>query len=110
LEVSDSDLEFARLIGDWCLMAQMHMFGQMVIEAQEREQSGFVPRKRSFKIREAYARLPMEGITTETLVTEGVARDVHLAGTTIRRWLDDGLIEKMSDKKTYRKLFKEIPI
>ena len=110
LSVEDSDIEFARLIGDWCLMAQMHMFGEMVMEAQQREQSNFVPRKRSQKIREAYARLPMEGITTELLVSEGVAKDLNTASITLRRWLDDGLIVRLRDNKTYRKLFNEIPV
>ena len=108
LSVTDSDLEFARLIGDWCLMAQMHMYGQMVMEAQEREQSAFVPRKRSMKIREAYARLP-ETITTEILVSEGVAANMQCASMTLRRWLDDGLVEK-ADNKSYRKKYKEIPM
>lgn len=110
LEVTDSDIEFARLIGDWCLMAQMHMFGEMVMEAQQREQSNFVPRKRSQKVREAYAQLPMEGITTETLVSEGVAKDVVTANNTLHRWLDDGLVVRLNDKKTYRKTYKEIPV
>jgi hypothetical protein len=107
LTVLDSDLEFARLIGDWCLMAQMRMFGQMVIEALARERSNFTPRKRSRKIREAYALLP-EQLTSETLVTNGVAKDVMTASHTLGRWLADGLIEKINNK-TYRKKFNEIP-
>ncbi len=107
MEVIDSDLEFARLIGDWCLMAQMHMFGEMVMEAQEREWSDFVPRKRSTKVREAYARLP-ETITTETLVSEGVCRDINIASTTLRRWEADGLVKKV-DNRSYRKTFAKIP-
>jgi hypothetical protein len=89
-------------------MAQMHMFGEMVMEAQERERSNFVPRKRSTKIREAYASLPEE-LTTETLVSCGVANDLNVAGITLRRWLEDGLVEKIDNKK-YRKLYKEIPV
>ncbi len=108
LSVTDSDLEFARLIGDWCLMAQMHMFGEMVMEAQERERSNFVPRKRSTKIREAYASLPEE-LTTETLVSSGVANDLSYASKTLQRWLEDGLVKK-TDNKKYRKLYKEIPV
>ena len=106
LEVRDDDLEFARLIGDWCLMAQMHLFGQMVIDAQERERSNFTPRKRSTKIREAYARLPKE-LDRETLVANGVARSVDAASVTLGRWLDDGLVCK--DGKKYIKKYKEIP-
>ena len=36
LEVEDSDLEYARLIGDWCLEMQLFMFGQMFVEADEK--------------------------------------------------------------------------
>jgi hypothetical protein len=109
LEVLDSDLEFARLIGDWCLMAQMHMFGQMVIEAQERENSAFIPRKRSTKVREAYASLPMEGLTAETLVDRGVSANVNTAYVTLRRWLEDGLVSS-TEKGVYKKKYNEIPI
>ena len=109
LEVHDSDLEFARLIGDWCLMAQMHLFGEMVMEAQERERSQFVPRKRSTKIREAYAMLP-DKLTSETLVERGVCKDVNRSNETLRRWLADGLVEMSEEMKVYRKKFKEIPI
>ena len=107
LEVRDDDLEFARLIGDWCLMAQMHFYGQMVIDAQERERSTFTPRKRSTKIREAYARLPRQ-LDRETLVAEGVSASVEAASVTLKRWLDDGLVVK--EGKKYVKKFDEIPI
>ena len=107
LKVEDSDLEFARLIGDWCLMAQMHMFGQMVMDAREREMSNYVPRKRSNKVREAYAQLP-ELINTELLVSEGLAKNVNAAGATLRRWLADGLVAA-ANNNNYRKCFQEIP-
>ncbi len=107
LTVQDDDLEFARLIGDWCVMAQMRMFGNMVMEAQEREKSQFVPRKRSTKVREAYAHLPKE-ITTETLVQEGIARNIRYASQVLNRWVEDGLAEKQG--KVYVKKYSEIPI
>ena len=106
LTVDDSDLEFARLIGDWCLMAQIRMFGNMVMEAQEREKSQFVPRRRSSKIRDAFAALPKE-FEAEKLVSNGLCRNIGNARVTILRWLNDGLIEK-NDKK-YTKKFNEIP-
>lgn len=107
LEVRDDDLEFARLIGDWCLMAQMHMFGEMVMQAQERERSQFTPRRRSTKVREAFARLPRE-MTSETLVAVGLCKDINAAGMTLRRWLEDGLVTR--EGKKYTKKFNEIPI
>ena len=109
LEVLDSDLEFARLIGDWCIMAQMHMFGQMVMEAQERENSAFIPRKRSTKVREAYASLPMEGLTAETLVDRGISSSISVARVTLHRWLGDGLVIE-TGKGEYKKKYNEIPI
>jgi hypothetical protein len=73
------------------------MFGEMVMESQERERSNFVPRRLSTKIREAYARLPMDGITTELLVNGGT-RDLKGASGTLNIWLADGLV--IRDKKT----------
>ena len=109
LTIEDSDLEFARLIGDWCLTAQMHMFGQMVMEALEREQTAFTPRKRSSKVREAYASLPMEGLTAEKLVEQGACASVNTARVTLHRWFADGLVSE-SGKGIYKKKYTEIPI
>ena len=108
LEVRDDDLEFARLIGDWCLMAQMRLFGNMVIEAQERERSNFTPRKRSTKVREVYASLPME-IKTETLVQAGLVQNLRGATVILRRWLEDGLVERKNNY-VYIKKYNEIPV
>ena len=41
------------------------------------------------------------------LVDEGVSTNIDSAGTTLRRWLNDGLVEKV--EKRYRKKFSEIP-
>jgi hypothetical protein len=107
LEVGEADLEFARLIGDFCLMTQLHLFGQQVVEAMEREKSAFIPRKRSNKVKEAYALLP-DTLTRETLVENGVAKDAKYASGLLMRWLKDGLVSKL-DKDNYRKTYKEIP-
>jgi hypothetical protein len=108
LEVRDDDLEFARLIGDWCLMTQMYMYGEMVMDAQQREREQFIPRRRSQKVREAYAKLPKE-LTTVLLVSQGVCKDVMRASETLRRWQADGLVEENKEKKCYIKKFDEIP-
>jgi len=107
LEVRDDDLEFARLIGDWCLMAQMRMFGNMVLEAQERERSQFTPRKRTTKVREAYAMLPKE-IRTEMLVERGLAKNLNCASNILRRWADDGLVTQ--NGRNYTKNYDMIPL
>ena len=106
LPVDGSDLEFCRLIGDWCLMAQMRLFGQMVMDAREREQQQFVPRRRSHKVRELYAGLKEEFTREEMVMTSQMSNGG--VTNTLRRWLDDGLIEK-TGTNSYRKKFKKIP-
>jgi hypothetical protein len=106
LIVEDDDLEFAKLIGDWCLMAQMRMFGNMVMDAQEREKNQFVPRRRSTKIREAYASLPKD-FKLEDLVKAGIAKNAKRASNVVNRWKSDGLVE--ISNYGYTKKFKNIP-
>ena len=104
--VLDSDLEFAKLIGDWCLMAQMRIFGAQVADAQERERQSFVPRRRSNRIREVYKNLP-DLLTTTYLVEHNICSDLNKAGLFLRRWCEDGLVERVNYRE-YRKKFKEI--
>ncbi len=106
LPVDDSDLEFCRLIGDWCLMTQMNLYGQMVMDAKEREKQNFVPRRRSRKIRNLYASLPEE-FNLDMLKKDG-AND-RTCYVTISRWVNDGLVAMTGDR-TYRKIFEEIPV
>ena len=108
LVVDNSDLEFARLIGDWCLMAQMHLFGQQVMEALQREREQFTPRKRSTKIRDLYASLP-DTFTQEDIKLQMPNTNRAYASNTVLRWLADGLVEK-TNKRTYKKKYKEIPV
>ena len=110
LTVTDSDLEFARLIGDFCLFSQMHMFGQQVMDALEAEKRMFVPKRRSNKVRQAYKQLPREGITREMLVERGICKDSGYAGKMLRRWLEQGLVRRDEEQKTFTKLYDEIPL
>ena len=109
LQVADDDLEFACLIGDWCLMAQMHLFGQMVMEAQERENGNFVPMRRQHSTRDAYATLPMENITPALLVQMGIRKELNSAGALLSKWAAEKLVTKMS-RGVYNKKYKEIPL
>ena len=109
LQVADDDLEFACLIGDWCLMAQMHLFGQMVMEAQEREKGNFVPMRRQHTTRDAYATLPMENITPALLVQMGIRKELNSAGALLSKWAAEKLVTKMS-RGVYNKKYKEIPL
>ncbi len=106
--VTDEDLDFACLIADFCLMAQMSVFGDCVMKALATENLIFTPRKRSNKVREAYAKLPMEGITPELLVSMGLSNSVNAAKKTLARWQEDGLVAYQEG--TFKKIFEEIPL
>lgn len=108
LEVLDSDLEFARLIGDFCLASQMHFFGQMVMDALDNESKTFVPRRRSRKVREMYAMLP-PAFSVDALVEKGFSKSLSAARVIIHRWREDGLIKQDDNADVFIKNFKEIP-
>ena len=93
LEVDDSDLEYARLIGDWCMEMQVFMFGEMTREAQQREREAFAPMKMHSRTREAFNNLPAT-LTPEKLVESGVATNMESARKTLYRWAQKGLLEK----------------
>ena len=93
LEVDDSDLEYARLIGDWCMEMQVFMFGEMTREAQRREREAFAPMKMHSRTREAFNNLPAT-LTPEKLVESGVATNMESARKTLYRWAQKGLLEK----------------
>jgi len=105
LKVEDSDLEFARLIGDWCLQAQMFMFGQMVMDAQEKEEMAFVPRKYHTKTRSIYNALP-DKITVSDIIKAGLAEKVKYAMVVLRRWEKDDLVETEDDATWTKKIQK----
>lgn len=108
LVCDDSDLEFARLIGDFCLMSQMHYFGQMVMEALDSQTNDFEPRRRSTKVREAYNQLPTEFTTEDVMQMLGL-KSLSIAGQTCRRWIADGIITAPKDRK-YKKIKKELTL
>lgn len=91
--IIDSDLEFAQLIGDWCLLMQMRLFGGMVEDARRNEASLFLPRKYKTQTRDAYRRLPAK-FQASDLVKEGIAKSEGAARVLLSRWAADGLVEK----------------
>ncbi|MBR1414950.1 MAG: hypothetical protein IJ570_03695 [Prevotella sp.] len=99
----DDDLEYARLIGDWCLEMQITMFGQMVMDALEKEAANFTPRRMHTKTRSAYNQLP-EQFTANDLVGADVAANLNAAKVTLYRWEQDGLIERTNDGKFIKKI------
>lgn len=106
LTVDDSDLEYARLIGDWALEAQMYMFGQMVMDALEREQAAFAPRKMHNKTRNAYNSLP-ESFTREQYMDATGSTNRRSVDVILKRWATDGLI-KFEKNNLYTKIIKTL--
>lgn len=106
IEVLDSDLDFARLIGDFCLMTQMYMYGDMVMEAQRKVNEGFVPVRRQSKTRELYNSLP-DIVSAAVLVEQGGATSVNAAATILSRWCNTGLLKQI-ERGLYKKNYKKI--
>ena len=96
LEVDDSDLEYARLIGDWCMEMQVFMFGEMTREAQQREREAFAPMKMYSRTREGFNSLP-EYLTPDILIESGMATNAESAKRMLYRWAEKGLIEKANN-------------
>ena len=109
LEVLDSDLDFAQLIGDWCLMAQMYMFGEAVMEARERENSSFQPRRRTNATRTNYQSLPEKSITPAMMVERGMSTTIHVACATLSRWEQQGLLKRV-ERGMYDKIIKNLDV
>ena len=97
LQISDSDLEFARLIGDFVLDMQIYMFGSDVMEAQEQQNAAFTPRKRWNKVKERFEKLPKE-FTREELKANSLDIKAPAISAMLKRWMDDGIIERQGEK------------
>ena len=97
LTVDDTDLEFARLIGDWCLKMQVHMFGSMVLDALQREKEAFKPRGIYNKTAKKLEQLGGE-FTKEDIISLGLAKDISCARATIGKWIKKGYVEKIGEK------------
>lgn len=97
LVIEDSDLEFARLIGDFVLDMQIHMFGSDVMEALEAQDTAFKPRRRSTKSKDLFDRLP-QVFTLEEF--KACTPDMSKQGrsTKLSRWMEDGILEKKDNK------------
>ena len=97
LQISDSDLEFARLIGDFVLDMQIHMFGSDVMEAMEQQAAAFTPRRRSNKVKERFEKLPKEFTRNELKAICLDMKNTSIS-TMIKRWLEEGIIERQGEK------------
>ena len=97
LHIEDSDLEFARLVGDFVLMEQMYMFGNDVMDALEAQDAAFVPRRRANKTKERFDRLP-QTFSREMMVELMPEVSNSAISKILLRWQEDGLIRKENDK------------
>jgi hypothetical protein len=95
LKIDKSDFAFAKLIGDFCLEAQIYMFGSMVAEARQKERTAFLPRKILGSTRNGFNKLPKE-FTPKDVVTVGLAKTEASARVFINRIRKDGLVDVKS--------------
>lgn len=102
LQIIDSDLEFARLIGDFVLETQIYMFGTDVMDALELQASAFTPRRRASKVKERFEKLGKE-FTREDVQILMLGCLNSSVTQIITLWKRDGLIEEV-EKNKYRKL------
>jgi len=106
LQIIDSDLEFAQLIGDFVLETQIYMFGSDVMEALELQAAAFAPRRRSDKVKDRYNQLGKE-FTRDDLKSLMLGRSNAAITILIKRWKSDGLIAENGIDK-YKKLVNSI--
>ena len=103
LQIDNSDLEFAKLIGDFVLMEQMYMFGNDVMDALEHQDAAFVPRRRTQRMKERFERLPST-FTRETMVQMVPEVTNSAISKMLARWMEDGLISEQGNKYVKREL------
>ena len=90
------------LIGDWCLQAQIHLFGQMVMDAQEAEAQAFKPRGMQDATKQKFEQLPSV-FTPSDMVACGIVQNATHAATVALRWQKAGIIKKLERGK-YQKI------
>lgn len=102
LEITDSDLEFARLVGDFVLEMQMYMFGGDVMEALEAQKWAFTPRRRTNKMKDRFESLP-QVFSRDDVKQICSSLSASTISHMLERWLSDGVIEAQGDKQ-FKKL------
>lgn len=106
LQIIDSDLEFARLIGDFVLEMQIYMFGNDVMEALELQAAAFAPRRRSNKVKERFDKLGRE-FTRDELKSLMLGSSNAAITALLNHWKSDGLVADNGNNK-YKKLVNSI--
>ena len=106
LKVEQSDLDFAKLIGDFCLMSQMHFFGEMVMKALSDESEKFISRQRKDKTMVQFSKMPAQFTSNDVCTILGLDKKQSL--NRIDYWIQVGLIKKKN--KTFIKLTKNADV
>lgn len=106
LQIIDSDLEFAKLIGDFTLEMQMYMFGNELIDAKNAQDIAFTPRRRSNKVMERFYQLE-HTFTRDNLASLMPESKQSAITMAISGWLKDGLIKRVGEN-SYEKLVNDI--
>ncbi len=96
LDVLDSDIEFARLIGDYLMFISIYQWGEALLTAIEEDESLKKPRLRKTKFAQNYFKLPKTFVFNDIRIyyaTDASARDA------ISKLVRNGCIKKTGDEK-----------
>ena len=104
LEITDNDLAFAELIGDYLMFISIYQWGNKLMEALEEEVSNSTPRRRQSKLVDMFERLP-KTFTKQDLMAY-YSNDSSI-NNCISRFSKANVIKKMEDG-TYMKLVDSI--
>ena len=99
LEITDNDLAFAELIGDYLMFISIYQWGNKLMEAMEEEVSNSSPRRRQSKLVDMFERLP-KTFTKQDLMA--YYSDEAALRKCLSRFVKTGVIEK-ADKGKYIK-------
>ena len=103
LDITDNDLAFAELIGDYLMFISVYQWGNKLLEALE-EESNYTARKKSSKLVDMFERLPMN-FTKQDL--QAYYNNDNSISQCISRFTKTNVIKKMPDG-TYIKLVESI--
>ena len=104
LEITDNDLAFAELIGDYLMFISIYQWGNKLMEALEEEISNCKPRKNSSKLVDMFERLPKTFTKQDLMAYYSNDKSISCC---ISRLARSNVIKKMKDG-TYVKLVDSI--
>ena len=102
MEITNSDLDFCRVMFDSVIYWQDSFFGQMLQDAWENGDKAFIPRVRATRNSEGYAMLPQEFKNSDVQQRLNISQSA--AGQQIERWQKSGYIQRVR-QGVYKKVF-----